>query len=277
MPSATSPPLAPDTTLHLPRILCLHGGGVNAAVFKVQCRALISRLKNHFRLVFVDGPFICAPHESIISVYGDYGPFRRWLRWLPEHQAVDAETASAEIHFQLRMAMDDDDALGATGEWVGLLGFSQGAKISASLMYTQQMLMQKYGKRITSAGGSANWRFGVLLAGRAPVIVLDDRIDLAPGVGDASEASVDFKDWPNGSGTDHMLKLPTIHVHGMKDPGLDQHRRLLKQYCAPGTTRLVEWDGNHRVVIKTKDVEAVARQILDLGAELGLVDETDIA
>ncbi|KAL0941512.1 citrinin biosynthesis oxidoreductase [Colletotrichum truncatum] len=275
MPSATLLPPGPDTTLHLPRILCLHGGGVNAAVFKVQCRALIARLKNHFRLVFVDGPFICAPHESIVSVYGDYGPFRRWLRWLPEHQYVDAETASAEIHFQLRMAMDDDDALGATGEWVGLMGFSQGAKISASLMYTQQMLQQKYGRRIASAGGSANWKFGVLLAGRAPLIVLDDRIDPAQGVGDAAEASVTFSDWPNGTSQDHLLRLPTIHVHGMKDPGLEQHRRLLKQYCEPGSTRLVEWDGNHRVVIKTVDVDAVARQILELGHELGLVDNIE--
>ncbi|GJD04435.1 citrinin biosynthesis oxydoreductase CtnB [Colletotrichum higginsianum] len=241
MPSATSLPPGTDPTLHLPRILCLHGGGVNASVFKVQCRALISRLKNHFRLVF----------------------------------AVDAETAAAEIHFQLRMAMDDDDALGATGEWVGLLGFSQGAKISASLMYTQQMLKQKYGKRIASAGGSADWKFGVLLAGRAPLIVLDDRLEAPQGVGDASEASVEFHDWPKGSSTAHMLKLPTIHVHGLKDAGLDHHRRLLKQYCQPGTTRLVEWDGAHRVPIKTWDVEAVASQILDLGHELGILSERD--
>ncbi|KAF0331146.1 Esterase citA [Colletotrichum sp. SAR11_59] len=277
MPSATTPPgSGPDTTLHLPRILCLHGGGVNAAVFKVQCRALIARLRPHFRLVFAEGPFICAPHHDIVSVYGDYGPFRRWLRWLPEHQpVVDAETASAETHFQLRMAMDDDDALGATGEWVGLLGFSQGAKISASLMYTQQMLRQKYGRRIASAGGSADWKFGVLLAGRAPLIVLDDRIDAPQGVGDAAEASVVFDDWPNGSGTDHVLRLPTIHVHGLKDPGLEQHRRLLKEYCEPGSTRLVEWEGNHRVVIKTVDVDAVARQVLELGAELGLVRDIE--
>ncbi|EFQ35725.1 citrinin biosynthesis oxidoreductase CtnB [Colletotrichum graminicola] len=272
MPGAINIPSADsDPTLQLPRILCLHGGGVNAAVFKMQCRALIARLKKHFRLVFVDGPFICNPHHDIVAVYGDHGPFRRWLRWLPEHQYVDAETASAEIHFQLRMAMDDDDALGATGEWVGLLGFSQGAKVSASLLYTQQMLKEKYGKRIASAGGAADWKFGVLLAGRAPLIVLDDRIDAPQGVGDAAEASVDYHDWPNGLSNDHVLKVPTIHIHGLKDPGLQHHRRLLKQYCQPGTARLVEWDGAHRIPIKTWDVEAVASQILDLGREIGVL------
>ncbi|KAK2059657.1 citrinin biosynthesis oxidoreductase CtnB [Colletotrichum caudatum] len=273
MPGAITVPSAGgnDPTLGLPRILCLHGGGVNAAVFKMQCRALIARLKKHFRLVFVDAPFICAPHPDIVPVYGDHGPFRRWLRWLPEHQYVDAETASAEIHFQLRMAMDDDDALGATGEWAGLLGFSQGAKVSASIMYTQQMLRRKYGKRVASAGGAADWKFGVLLAGRAPLIVLDDRLDAPQGVGDAAEASVDFHDWPAAQSGDHVLALPTVHVHGTRDPGLPHHRRLLKQYCQPGTTRLVEWDGAHRIPIKTWDVEAVASQVLDLGRELGVL------
>jgi pimeloyl-ACP methyl ester carboxylesterase len=258
-----------DPTLHLPRILCLHGGGVNAEVFRLQCRGLMARLKTHFRFVFVDGPFICPAHAGIVSVYGDYGPFRRWLRWLPEHREVDAETATAEIRYQMRMAMEDDDALGADGEWVALLGFSQGAKVSASLLYTQQVLVEKLGE---DAAGS-NWRFGVLLAGRAPLVMLDDRIPLAKGVADASMGSTTFADWPDGSGTEHLLRIPTIHVHGRRDPGLPHHLRLLNQYCASGSTRLVEWDGDHRLPIKSQDVDAVTSQILALSRELGIIEE----
>ncbi|PKS05616.1 hypothetical protein jhhlp_008134 [Lomentospora prolificans] len=117
---------APAATLPLPRILCLPGGGVNAEIFHMQCRTLMARLNDTFRLVFVDGPFICPPPPTIVKVYGDYGPFRRWLRWQPDQPEIDAATAAGQIRYQIDLAMEEDDQRGATGPWVGLLGFSQG-------------------------------------------------------------------------------------------------------------------------------------------------------
>ncbi|KAF3358584.1 hypothetical protein VdG1_00144 [Verticillium dahliae VDG1] len=160
----------PDPTLPLPRILCLHGGGVNADIFAAQARALIARLAPYFRLVFVDGPFLCAAHEDIVAVYGELGPFRRWL------------------------------------------------------------------------------------------------------------PSTQFEGLPEGiTGDAHVLKLPTVHVHGLRDPGLEMHRVMMKSYCEEGTTRLVEWNGGHRVPIKQADVDAVVGEILSLGRELGLVDGGELA
>ncbi|KID61140.1 citrinin biosynthesis oxydoreductase CtnB, partial [Metarhizium hybridum] len=46
-----------DDTLSLPRILCLHGGGVNGTVFRLQCRAIIAQLGHRFRFVFMDAPY----------------------------------------------------------------------------------------------------------------------------------------------------------------------------------------------------------------------------
>jgi hypothetical protein len=37
-----------DPCLHLPRILCLHGGGSNAKIFQAQCRKLNAQLKPYF-------------------------------------------------------------------------------------------------------------------------------------------------------------------------------------------------------------------------------------
>jgi hypothetical protein len=59
-------------------------------------------------------------------------------------------------------------------------------------------------------------------------------------------------------------------VHGTRDPGLIEHRKLLAQYCEKGTTRLMEWDGEHRVPIRTKDVLALVRHIRDIASETGL-------
>jgi Serine hydrolase (FSH1) len=260
---------AADGTLHLPRIMCLHGGGVNADAFRLQSRALIAGLRPHFRLVFADGPFLCDPGPGIVPVYADFAPFRRWLRWLPEHQEIDADTAIDEIWYQLNLCMDEDNKLGATGDWVGLLGFSQGAKVSASLLFDQQK------KEETLPGSSGTrWRFAVLLAGRAPLVALSEASAVSKALVSAADISEGFEkiDVPEGD-TRHVLTLPTVHVHGLQDPGLHLHRRLLHQYCEPKSSTLVEWDGNHRVPIKSVDVKKVIDAILDVASRTGVSDD----
>jgi len=257
-----------DPTLHLPRILCLHGGGVTAEAFRLQSRALIARLQSTFRLVFADGPFLCDPGPGIVPVYADYAPFRRWLRWLPEHKEIDAESAVEEIWYQLKLCMDEDDREGATGEWVGLLGFSQGAKVSASLLYEQQVREEKMGK----GKAGTNWKFAVLLAGRAPLVSLSEDSAGCKALVDAAEISEGFEKvetdvWDGW----RKLEIPTVHVHGLLDPGLHLHRRLKDQYCEPSSVTLVEWEGIHRVPIKSKDCQMIVDAIMDVARKTGSI------
>ena len=56
----------------------------------------------------------------MIAVHKDHGPFRRWLRWLPEHAEPDPTTTVQHIYGQLKKAMDKDDTAKGTGERVGL-------------------------------------------------------------------------------------------------------------------------------------------------------------
>lgn len=252
------------TTLPLPRILCLHGGGVNAEIFEVQCRSIIARLGSSFRLVFMNAPFLSAPHPSIVSVFGDHGPFRRWLRWEPDHPEIDGESATQEIRYQVLKTMEDDPG---TGEWVGILGFSQGAKIAASLLWTQQTITEKFGE----AEAFTHFKFGVLMAGRGPIVMMDHRAEHNRYVADSGELSSAFSDWPKTNQGSHVLRIPTLHIHGLRDVSLDQHRILREAYCADGTTTLVEWDGGHRIPIKTHDVEAVVEKILELGEAVEVI------
>jgi predicted esterase len=256
-----------DPNLQLPRILCLHGGGVNAEVFRMQARSIVHNLKSTFRLVFADGPFLCDAGPGIIPVYADHGPFRRWLRWLPEHPPVDAEAAVDEIWWQLRDAMEADDRLGATGEWVGLLGFSQGAKLSASLLFEQQVRNEM---GIEPPEKRPRWRFGILLAGRAPLASFLKETNSNKALVTAAELSEGFE-FLEAKDDSHILKVPTVHVHGLADPGLHLHQRLLNQYCDPSTTTLVEWDGGHRVPIKTSDVQKVVAATLDVAKRTGAI------
>ncbi|KFA51437.1 hypothetical protein S40293_03253 [Stachybotrys chartarum IBT 40293] len=246
--------------LSLPRILCLHGGGVNARVFELQCRAIIARLGAQFRFVFVDGPFPCQPHPAILAVYGEMGPFYRWLRWLPDQSAAaNDEAAAALIREQVLGGMRADRG---TGPWVGVLGFSQGAKIAASLLWAQQ--------RVRALGLGApltDFRFGVLMAGSPPVVNLDPRLPHTAGTTTAARLAFDFDDWPERNVGDHVVHAQTLHVHGLRDPDVDRHRQFMRLYFRGGTVRVVEWDGDHRLPIKTVDVEAIAQEIEDMADE----------
>ncbi|KAI5456606.1 serine hydrolase FSH [Mariannaea sp. PMI_226] len=264
-----------SSTLHLPRILCLHGGGVNAKVFEIQCRAIITRLKSSFRLVFVDAPFLSPAHPAIVQVFGDLGPFRRWLRWSPEQPEIDGDAAAAEIRHVCQRTMDAD---AGTGEWVGILGFSQGAKIATSILWTQERLAAAAAAAKSAAKATdeteqqqqdlndmkTNFKFGIIMAGRAPIVQLSGRLDTPRHVVDAGRLSSDFSDWPETNEGPHAISIPTLHVHGLRDPGLDQHRILSDRYCKSGTVELVEWDGDHRIPIKQYDVEDVVSKILEM-------------
>jgi hypothetical protein len=105
-----------DRTLHLPRILCLHGGGTNARIFRAQCRGLIAQLKFEFRLVFAEGPFISEAGPEVTTVFGQWGPFKRWFCWRPEHPEITHADAMKAIDRSLEEARHQDTQLGATGE-----------------------------------------------------------------------------------------------------------------------------------------------------------------
>ncbi|KAI9661827.1 MAG: hypothetical protein M1821_009066 [Bathelium mastoideum] len=276
MPSSIPPKdgiPVPDTTLSLPRILCLHGGGTNSSIFHAQCRIIRRHLAHAFRLVFPDAPYLSKPGPDVTSVYADWGPFRSWMKpqpgaardnpfstpshrsddvVMPVHESDAAEVIAA-IDASLADAMRKDDAAGATGEWVGLLGFSQGAKLAASLLLREQSRMQPAGLtdgilRAVRSSQAPTFRFAVLLAGRGPLVALGPVCQ--PFFGKEEEVR------------EPILRLPTVHVHGLQDEGLAMHRRLQDRCCTKESTILVEWDGNHRVPIKAKDVAVVVAALM---------------
>ncbi|KAJ5675033.1 uncharacterized protein N7477_004967 [Penicillium maclennaniae] len=244
-------------TIHLPRILCLHGGGTNALIFRMQCRVLEKRLGCSFRLVYAQAPFTSVePGPDVTSVYKDYGPFKVWLLDHRMSSVWKSREVAAEIDAALALAMAADDVQGATGEWVGLLGFSQGAKVAASILYRQQRC------------GMTRFRFAVLFAGRGPLVWLMPDLPQPHGLVDAATPFTHTPPaWLTRGSDEHMLRLPTIHVHGMRDPGLDQHRDLLREYCDPLQATLLEWEGDHRMPIKSRDVETIVQQIHKLARE----------
>lgn len=237
-------------SLHLPRIVCLHGGGTNARIFRAQCRVLRAQLAPYFRLVFPEAPFHSQPGPEVVSVFSTWGPFKSWIQGDSlAHAATKKSIAcyASTIYDAIDLALQEDEAAGATGPVVGLLGFSQGAKMAGSLLLQEQDRLQSE----VFAGYSSifpEYRFAVLLAGRGPLVKCD----------------VDTQLWSQPP----VLRLPTLHVHGLQDKGLYMHRELLRLHCTKTSSRLLEWDGDHRVPIKTRDVSRLVGEILLMAADL---------
>jgi predicted esterase len=262
--SPSAPPSGPSTA---PRILCLHGGGTNASIFRFQLRSILSRSSPNFRFVFVEAPFISAAHPAVAEIFAEFAPFRRWLRWSADHPPIDDDEAAERIVDSCREAMREDDKL-ATGEWVGLLGFSQGAKMAASLLWAQQVIgmKEKPGKPLLDA----KFKFGVLMAGRFPTVVLSTDLPHNPHTSPAGRLSMDPVQLPASDEGEHAVMIPTLHVHGLADPGLEQHRQMRELWFAKGTTKLVEWEGDHRLPVKPADVDRVLEKMYELAEDAGV-------
>lgn len=264
-------------TLAKPRILCLHGGGVSARIFRLQARRLVSCLASRFRLVFADGPFWSEMHPDLRPVYSQMGPCRQWAAWSAgTHETLnhDCETVVDAIETSLMATMKADPG---SGEWVGVLGFSQGARLAASILLENQIRRDESdinGDGVRQAYEpftGIDWKFGVLMAGRGPPYALSRRTrgnaffepprreSRSPA--GAPEVNGMMPNWAPFPGA---LQTPTVHVHGLQDEGLQFHRQLLHQYMAPKRACLVEWNGQHRIPVRTIDVEAVAQSILQV-------------
>jgi hypothetical protein len=236
-------------------------------------RAFLShpQLSARFRFVFVDAPFTCAEGIGVVPVYAAWGPYRRWFRWRKDHSVDVADTGVAHrvIWDAISSAMEKDEG---RGEWVGLCGFSQGAKVACSVLYEQQLRVDR-GVRPRKELGEVNWQFGIIMAGRCPFAALSAEGEELPwlqsAVGLPDEADLDaIVERP-----DMKLRAPTLHVHGLRDEGLVLHRRAVEEFCAPGTASVIEWDGPHRVPIKKADVERVVEGIVGLADEYGIEAE----
>jgi predicted esterase len=115
-----------DSTL--PKILCLHGGGSSAAIFKCQLRLLQKALQTQFQLVFIDAPLEANAGPGILPVFEGCDPYYRWAsddQNLTPHQRQEEELQA--LHYV-------QDIMHEYGPFEVVLGFSQGARVAAALL-----------------------------------------------------------------------------------------------------------------------------------------------
>ncbi|KAL8943626.1 MAG: hypothetical protein Q9211_000916 [Gyalolechia sp. 1 TL-2023] len=218
----------------LPCLLCLHGGGTSAHIFSIQTRRLQRALANHFRFVFVDGPFECPAGPGVLPFFEGMGPYRRW---------IDADGDDrGKVRPLLRKTMAEDG-----GNFVGVLGFSQGARLALGLLHEKQ---EKHPEAFEEFG------FGVFVCGTYPPLGLSSTLfPVTP------TALFESQHWEAKHG--RILTVPSIHVMGDKDPFLWKSR-LLAQCSEPSSATVMEFSTGHQLPVRAADTQRLADRIIRL-------------
>lgn len=213
-----------------PAILCLHGGGSSVAIFKVQTQRLQNDLRRRFDFVFANAPFETAAGPGILPVFEDAGPFYTWVK--------PGDTAPEETTKLLERAIADQVAVIGRA-FVGVMGFSQGARLTVGLLLDQQEQRQSHEMERTQMVDGTRPAFGVLLIGTYPALVLHGSLPESP----------------------QRISLPALHAIGRHDPYREDGKTLMAEYFQAWRSKTVEFQVNHRVPILKDEVKELAGQI----------------
>ncbi|KAI9808078.1 MAG: hypothetical protein M1827_007520 [Pycnora praestabilis] len=270
------------------KFLCLHGRGTNAQILKTQL-GMVLHLKTrddllikklaplsyelgrdnisfHFinglaetdRMtdlpVMFTGPFYrfyaadaYAPDQLTCSLQyssaRDYSP-EDTLRAV--RQACPDVQSSVEALDFLRQVLNDDLA----GPFDGILGFSEGASVAATLLLHQHT--KRHDQQIGSSGSSSSsfspttpqLKCGVFVSGLPPCSWTDSRTILA------DESPM-------------RITLPTAHVVGKRDPGKPASKALWN-LCEADRRVLVEHSKGHTVPWDKATVLEMARAVREV-------------
>ncbi|OJD15723.1 hypothetical protein AJ78_04058 [Emergomyces pasteurianus Ep9510] len=175
----------------LPSILCLHGSGTSAAIFKIQTIRLRRELQHRFSFVFIDAPFETDPGPGVLPVFADAGPYFTWVDFAnlpPSHRSLatkgsdgdgdgdgDGEGEISALQRAIRRGRTQlmpprtvqllektiREQIERDGRgFVGIIGFSMGGRMVAGLLLEQQQRLleqqQQQQQRLTAANGIMN-------------------------------------------------------------------------------------------------------------------------
>lgn len=230
----TDTTIATDTDTR-PMILCLHGGGSTSTVFKIQCRRLIWALSSQFKFIFADGPHEGEPGYGMLPVFESCAPFYRWVtrRW--KLGEGDTEPTPAE---EVRLVDEAMDAAvkreGGEMGWrrvVGVIGFSQGARLVGGILLRQKL----WEKENPGRQEDCKWRlkFGVMVGGPFPPIAMSEKVD-----------AVDYE---------LLRQIPTVHAWG-RDDHVKSGCEEMRKACESDVCFEMQFDGGHHMPLK--DIEA---------------------
>lgn len=192
----------------LPRIACFHGGGSTAAIYQIQCARLESELRNDFEFVYFDAPFERSAGPGVLPYFTEerYAPYRTWFKSDELGDGSGYESSGKDGVARVWQMMRD---AGPGGEWVAVMGFSQGSRVAGGLLLDQQLRAQ------AGIGNDIELKFGVLCMGSGAPMVSEMSRGWFPFLFLMVGIKADFDRYPSvGRGPDYDSNVPSSWIAG---------------------------------------------------------------
>ena len=136
---------------------------------------------------------------------------------------------------------------GGRGSFVGVMGFSQGARLAAGLVLRQQLEIKEYG------GSKWGFKFGVVIGGPLPPIgvMADEGMELDYSV---------------------MGQVPTVHAWGREDQ-VRQGAKEMADACDSPNTFVMDFAGGHHLPLTDHEADELCGLIVDAWHAAGGKDQ----
>lgn len=221
-------------------LLCLHGTGASAEIFRMQLARFRRDFKDKFDFIFVDAPYPAAAGPGVLPTYAGAGPFRSWF----DGNDADMGTRLDAITPVVKEAIDQWNATkdDPQAKIVGALSFSEGALVTVMLLWQQQR-------------GLLSWlpalEFAVLMC-----CFYHDEV----GAWMLAE--------PATHGSDRArITVPTLHVIGKTDFCLARAKKLITNHYDTKDAITLEFPGGHHVPSRPEDCRKVITRMRMLASE----------
>ncbi|KAJ3147272.1 hypothetical protein HDU86_008039 [Geranomyces michiganensis] len=242
------------------RILCLHGGGVNSAIFASQTAPLLAAMKQivDVEFIYLDAPYRShRPYPGIERFWN--GPFFSWWRRWQRPSMVEVVFA---IEYVLRQTRAD-------GPFDGIMGFSQGAALVAEILTCQDKHLlphERFRFGILMCGSlavldhfPANWRESVF-SGNTRSVVAAGTEAFFKHTTRAGEPPKDIPFQPEGGNHTVHVTVPTAHIAGQADPVCPRSEMLFA--ACPDRSWMQYHTQGHEIPQTTEETLAIRAAIM---------------
>lgn len=142
-------------------------------------------LKQSFEFVFFEAPFERAAGPGVLP-YFDEANFAPYKTWFKSEELIDGSGFDETGRSGVERVWELMRAEGDGGEWVGVMGFSQGSRVVGGLLLDQQIRARKGIK------SDIELKFGVLCMGSGmPMISETSRGWFPPFLGSSATINID--------------------------------------------------------------------------------------
>lgn len=222
----------------LPKILCLHGAGSSGAIFKCQTRNIQASMRNRFEFVFADAPFESSIGPGMSPTFNDSGPFYRWHAGESQshHLCLSSKEQERERD-AVRNYLKDILTTNRGTDFVGVMAFSTGCNIATGLLLERQGLEELWGE-------CPSFQFALLFCGTRSASLTT----LLPTSWTTEESGPLLT----------VMQVPSVHIHGLRDPYLLQSRKLFKDtFSSGGNSVCIEFPCGHCIPGRKGDLKKI--------------------